>query len=100
MSAPPPRTPSATFRPHFTLSLLYLAFFFLAYSLLLVAPELSDVVRPASPEDEEVMKQAAAAATQGVVASRLPWALALAFATLYLGVRQRLLPGMRRPVPR
>ena len=100
MSAPPPRTPSATFQPHFTLSLLYLAFFFFAYSLLLVAPELAGVVRPASPEDEEVMKQAAAAATHDVVASRLAWALLLAFATLYLGVRQRLLPGMRRPKTR
>ncbi len=59
MSAPPPRTPSATLRPHVTLSLLYLAFFFLAYSLLLVAPELSEVVRPASPEDEQAIKQAA-----------------------------------------
>ena len=94
----PSRRP--VFRPRFTLTLLYLAFFFLAHSLLLVAPELSDIVRPASPEDEEVMKQAAAAATHEVVASRLPWALLLAFGTLYLGVRQRLLPGMRRPDPR
>ncbi|MBW2269682.1 MAG: hypothetical protein JRH16_13995 [Deltaproteobacteria bacterium] len=97
MSAPPPRKPSATFRPHFTLTLLYLAFFFLAYSLLLVAPELMQVEPPANPVDDEAALAEVRETIRRVAGPRLPVALLLALATLLLGVRQGLLPGISRP---
>lgn len=97
MPAPPPRTTTATFRPRFTLSLLYLAFFFLAYSLLLVAPELAQVEVPADPADDEAALAVVSERIRQVAGPRLPVALLLTLGTLYLGIRQRLLPGMRAP---
>lgn len=97
MSAPPPRTTSAAFRPRFTLSLLYLAFFFFAYSLLLVAPELMQLEPPANPADEEAALAAVSETIRRVAGPRLPYALLLTLATLFLGVRQGLLPGMGQP---
>ncbi|MDP7075976.1 MAG: hypothetical protein QF890_10740 [Myxococcota bacterium] len=100
MSAPPPQRPRASFQPRFTLSLLYLALLFFVYSLVLIAPELADVLRPAGPEDEAAVKAAAAEAARQVSGPRLPWAMGLAIATLFLGAKVGFLPGLRPPGPR
>jgi hypothetical protein len=97
MSAPPPRTTSAAFRPRFTLSLLYLAFFFLAFSLLLVLPELLQFEAPANPADEEAALAAMREHIRLVAGPRLPFALLLTLGTLFLGIRHGLLPGMGQP---
>jgi len=51
----PLRSRPPTFRPRFTLSLLYLFGFFLLYCLLFVAPELYEVMQnvPTGPEQEQ-----------------------------------------------
>ena len=73
-----PVTGSATFQPRFTLSLLYLGVLFLAYALLLIAPELAEVARPAGPEEQALLEQQARETARRVVAPRLPIALVLA----------------------
>ena len=91
----PPRSRAPTFQPRFTLSLFYLAGFFLLYCVVLIAPELAELVRPAAPDDEEAIKQAAAEVARNSVAPRLPIAIAAAVVTLFLATRARLLPGLR-----
>ncbi len=90
-----PRSPSPTFQPRFTLSLLYLLGFFLLYCLLLVAPELSSVAAPASPEQEEAMKKAAEEVARRAVRPRLPLAGIAAILTVIVGARTGVLPGLR-----
>ena len=88
-------TRPASFQPRFTLSLLYLFVLFFVYALLLVSPELSEIARPASPAEEEAVKQAATEVARRVAAPRLLLALALSVGTVLLGSRQGWLPGMR-----
>lgn len=95
MSAPPPHRPRASFQPRFTLGLLYLAGLFFVYCLVLVAPELGGVLRPAGPEEEAALKQAASEAVRRAMAPRLPVAMGLAIATLFLGAKTGFLPGLR-----
>jgi ABC-type sulfate transport system permease component len=95
--APPTRP--ATFQPRFTLSLLYLFGLFFVYCLLLVAPELSRIVEPAAPGQEEAVKQAAAEVARQALRPRLPYAFAAAVLTLLLGSHYGFLPGLR-PRPR
>ena len=90
-----PRSPSPAFQPRFTLSLLYLFGFFLLYCLLLVAPELGAVVEPASPEQEEAMKQTAAEVTRRAIRPRLPVAFIGAILTVLAGAHFGFLPGLR-----
>lgn len=97
MSAPAPQKPRASFRPRATLGLLYLAGLFFVYCLVLVAPELGDVLRPAGPDEEAALKQAAAETVRRAVAPRLPVAMGLAVATLFLGAKTGFLPGLRSP---
>jgi len=93
---PEPRpTPPAAFQPRFTLSLLYLFGLFLLYSLLLIAPELSEMAQPASPEQEEAIKEATAEVARQAARPRLPVAFGLAVLTLLLGAKTGLLPGLR-----
>jgi hypothetical protein len=93
----PSRPPQ--FQPRFMLALLYLAAFFLVYALLFVAPELwagwrelapSD--RPITPEDVAPTKEAV---KRAVGRGRLLIAFLGALATVALGARLRLLPGLR-----
>ena len=100
MSAEPPRTTSAAFRPRFTLSLLYLAFFFFAFSLLLVLPELLQFEPPANPADDEAALDQMREVIGRAAGPRLPYALLLTLGTLYLGIRQGFLPGMGQPTRR
>lgn len=92
----PRRSPAPSFQPRFTLSLFYLALFFLLYCLVLIAPELAALVRPAGPAEQAALQQAALAAARDAAAPRLPLALLLAVATLFLASRARVLPGLRR----
>ena len=83
------------FRPRFTLTILYLAGFFLLYCVALAAPVLLEVARsvPPGPEQQAASFDAARAA----MGPRLPIALAAAVATTALGIVARVLPGLRRP---
>src|SRR3970282_1242148 len=97
-AAPPPRLPrrASSFQPRFTLSLVYLAGFFLLYALLFVAPELWRVLAsmPPGPEQQEVAQRVAREA----VRTRLGVVLAAAVATTGLAIYLRVLPGMRAPL--
>ncbi len=75
------------------LSLLYLAVFFLAYSLLLIAPELLEVLNtvPTGPEQERMAEQVA----HDALAPRLPIAIALSLLTLGVAGYYQRLPGLR-----
>jgi len=92
----PPTRPAA-FQPRFTLSLLYLFGFFLLYSLLLIAPELSEIAAPASPEQEEAVKQAASEIARNAARPRLPWAFGASVLTVLAGSHYGFLPGLRPP---
>jgi len=83
---------TSPFRPRFTLTLLYVFFFTLAYGLAFVAPALWEVWRslPPGPAQQEAARQAA----QGAVHLRL--ALLAAIATTALGAWARVLPGLKR----
>ena len=89
----PPRRATPVFQPRFVLSLLYLAAFFLAYSLALVAPELLEVLNtvPTGPEQERMAEEAARAA----FAPRLPIAIGLSLLTLGVAGYYQRLPGLR-----
>ena len=91
----PRRSRPPTFQPRFTLSLLYLFGFFLLYCLLLVAPELHEVMQnvPTGPEQQQAAQEAARQA----VRPRLLYALAAALATTVVAPRAGWLPGLRRP---
>lgn len=97
MSDPPPRTRPAAFQPRVTLSLLYLALFFIAYSLLLVAPELAQFEPPADPADDAAALEEVKETIRRAYAPRLPYAFALAAATLFLTAWQGWLPGIHPP---
>ena len=97
MSQPRPRNSPASFQPRFTLSLFYLAALFVAYSLLLIAPELAAVEIPADPAAQAEAQAALREQIRGVAGPRLPYALLLTVATLALGIHQGWLPGLRPP---
>ena len=92
--APLPRRKPPVLRPSFTLALLYLAGFFLLFSLLLILPELLPVLNrvPPGPEQQRLAEEVAREA----VRPRLLPALLLALCAVGLGSYLRLLPGLRR----
>ncbi len=85
------RPPS--FRPQFTLSLIYLAGFFIFFALVLILPSLLEVLGevPAGPLQE----QAAYEVARRVARPRLFSAVALSIATVLIGSHYKVLPGMR-----
>lgn len=82
------------FRPVAILGLLYFAAFFCLFGLLLVVPEMLNVLEstPTNPEEQEA---AAKAAVHAVFRPRMPYAFLLALLTTAAGARFRLLPGFR-----
>lgn len=86
------RKVGTTFRPRFTLSILYLFGFFFLYCVLLVAPSLLEVLRtiPPGPEQQEAAQRVA----QEVVRPRLWVAVVLSALTTILGAHYRILPGI------
>jgi len=96
---PPLRQPRATFRPEFTLLLLYFAGLFLAFSLLLALPALLDALRALPPGDgplSEEERAIAARAAQQALSGRLPYAVVAALIALGIGTWTHSLPGLRR----
>ncbi len=81
------------FRPVAMLSLLYFTLFFFAFGLLLVVPELSNVLGTTPPGPEQ--QAAAERAVHAVFRPRLPIALVLALVATAAGGRFKLLPGLR-----
>ena len=89
----PPRRRPPAFQPRFILSLLYLMGFFVAYCLVLIAPELVEVFNtvPTGPEQERAAERAAREA----IAPRLPIAIGLSILTLGVAGYNQRLPGLR-----
>jgi UPF0716 family protein affecting phage T7 exclusion len=74
---------------------LYLLFFFFAFGLLLVAPELLEILRdvPPGPEQQKLAQEA----VHEAIRPSLPVAGALALLTTALGSYYQVLPGLRAP---
>ena len=89
----------AVFRPRFTLSLLYLVFFFFLFGLLLALPELLEGARELGPGPDELtpeeLDRARETARGALAGGRLLLALGLAVIATGLGSYARLLPGLR-----
>ena len=89
----PPRG-SATFRPRFTLTILYFFAFLLLFCAAIAAPALHQVWQsvPPGPEQEAIAREAARRA----VGPRLPIAALTALVETGIGIYARLLPGFRQ----
>ncbi len=90
----PPRG-GATFRPRFTLTILYFFAFLLLFCMAVAAPALTEVLQstPPGPEQEAIAREAARRA----VGPRLPIAALAALVATAIGLYARLLPGFRHP---
>jgi hypothetical protein len=91
---PPLRRRAPVFKPSFTLALLYLAGFFTLYALLLILPELLNVLAdvPPGPEQQKIAEQVARDAAR----PRLAYAMALAVGSVGLGAYLKILPGLKQ----
>jgi len=97
--APSPRSRQPVFRPRFTLTLLYLAFFFLLFGMVFALPDLLEGARNLGPGPEELspeeLARARDTARDALRGGRLLVALALAVIATGLGSYARILPGLR-----
>jgi hypothetical protein len=97
--APSRRGGRPVFRPRFTLTLLYLAFFFLLFGMLFALPDLLEGARNLEPGPEELtpedLARARDTAREALAGGRLLVALALATIATGLGGYARVLPGLR-----
>ena len=97
--APPRRTRQPVFRPRFTLTLLYLAFFFFLFGMIFALPDLLEAARDLGPGPEELtpeeLARARETARNALQGGRLMVALALAVIATGLGAYARVLPGLR-----
>ena len=93
-SPTPHRSRPPAFRPRGMIAVLYLLFFFFAFGLLLVAPELLEKLRdvPPGPEQQALTQEAVHQAMGGL---RVQLAGALALLATVLGSYYQVLPGMR-----
>ena len=104
MASPGPvRRRPVSFRPRFTLMILYFAFFFVFLSLLLILPDLVGVIREpdvgasgAQPSPEEIQARASEVARRAMQGKVLP---AFGLSVVVTGVLTWYgrLPGMRGP---
>jgi ABC-type sulfate transport system permease component len=99
MASPGPRRaarPPASFRPNFTLALLYLAALFFAFALVLTVPPLVAAFRelPEGPAQGDL--ELASRIAQDAIRGKLWLAFAAAVIVTALGLRAGLLPGLRR----
>jgi hypothetical protein len=101
MNDPPrmPRRPARapTFRPEFTLLMLYFFAFFIFFALLLALPDLLDGMRnmpPATSIDAE--RAAGAEIARHAVDGKLRFAFLAAAVVLGIGAYARVLPGIKR----
>ena len=90
----PPRG-GATFRPRFTLTILYFFAFLLLFCIAITAPALFEVLRstPPGPEQQAIAREAARRA----VGPWLPLAALAALVVTGIGIYARALPGFREP---
>lgn len=95
----PRGAPRAVFRPRFTLSLLYLAFFFLVFGMIFALPDLLEGARNLGPGPAELtpeeLERARDTAREALRGGRLLVALGLAVIATGLGSYARVLPGLR-----
>ena len=90
---PPARRRPPPLRPSFTLTLIYVVVFFVAFAMLLILPELIPILEmQPGPEQEDVAKRVAEEAPR----IRLLYALLLALGAVGLGSYLKVLPGLRR----
>ena len=96
---PSRRGAQPVFRPRFTLTILYLAFFFFLFGLLFALPELVQEARDLGPGPDELtpeeLGRARDTAREALRGGRLFVALGLAVVAPGLGSYARLLPGLR-----
>ncbi|HEY8494309.1 MAG TPA: hypothetical protein VIN04_10475 [Myxococcota bacterium] len=95
-----PRPPAPSFRPEFTLLLLYFFGLFLLFALVLALPALLDALRELPPGEgplTEAERQIAADVAREALRGRVPYAAIAALLVLALGVWTRSLPGLRGP---
>jgi hypothetical protein len=83
------------FRPHFTLSLFYLAGFFVLFALLLILPEMLDALAKLPPDANAELEGASIA--RRIAAPRLLVAFFLSAISFGVSAYYEILPGMRRP---
>ena len=97
--APPRRSSRPVFRPRFTLTLLYLAFFFFLFGMVFALPGLLEGALDLAPGPEELtpeeLARARDTAREALQGGRLLVALALAVIATGLGAYARVLPGLR-----
>jgi hypothetical protein len=97
--APPRRSSQPVFRPRFTLTILYLAFFFFLFGILFALPDLLEGARGLGPGPEELtpeeLDRARDTTRNALQGGRLQIALALAVIATGLGAYARVLPGLR-----
>jgi hypothetical protein len=88
------RPSGPTFQPSFLLLLLYLIGFFFVTALLLIRPELLEVLAevPPGPEQQEIAQEVARKAARPKI---LP-ALAISFVLTAVGAYREVLPGFRK----
>jgi hypothetical protein len=88
----PPRG-SATFRPRFTLTILYFFGFLLLFCAAIAAPALYQVWQsvPPGPEQEAMAREAA----RRSLSARVPLAALAALVATGVGIYARVLPGFR-----
>jgi len=88
-----------TFRPRFTLVLVYVAGFFLLYAMLFALPDLLAGARALGPGPDELtpeeMAQAKEIARRAMSGGKVLIALVAALATVGIGVWRNALPGVR-----
>ena len=97
--APSRRSRQPVFRPRFTLTLLYLAFFFFLFAMIFALPDLLEGARNLGPGPEELspeeLDEARDIAREALRGGRLLLALGLAAIATGLGSYARVLPGLR-----
>lgn len=93
------RVSRPVFRPRFTLTLVYVAFFFVLFGLIFALPDLLEGVRDLGPGPRELtpeeLDQAREIARHALRGGRLLVALALAVIATGLGAYARVLPGLK-----
>jgi hypothetical protein len=96
--APAPRRRGTTFRPRFTLLILYVAALYFVYSLALALPtlleQLAALPPDADPRDPAYVERAAQA-TRAALQGTPFWTFLAAVATVIIGAWRGWLPGLR-----
>lgn len=99
MSAPlRPRPAPVTFRPRFTLLVLYFGVFFVFFCFLLALPDLLAAARALPPREgplTDAEREAGARVAAEALRGKLPLALVASCASIGLGAWTRALPGLR-----